>query len=116
MAYSMLVAFNDQPNNPIFDKFLGSAIKIDTYWESIGIKLSLPIISSLTEKADSEYGFVLEGAELHAFKEEVIQLEKFWRNTTNSEVAPSDEFFDDLVDVKSGIEKAIKHKLKLIIG
>ena len=116
MAYSILVAYDNQPSKPIFDKFLGSATKIDTYWGAVGIKLSLPIISSMLEKADSEDGFALDGEKLLAFKEEVIVLEKYWKNDLDSGIAPSDNFLDDLVDVKSGIEKAIDHKLKFIIG
>lgn len=116
MSYSMLVAFDDQPSKPIFDKFLGSATKIDIYWVSVGIKLALPIISSMLEKADSEDGFTLGGEKLHAFKDEVILLEKFWENDPDLEIAPPNAFFDDLVDVKYGIDKAIKHEIKLFMG
>lgn len=115
MAYHMLVANDKTPSEPLVDKYLGTASIIDIYWESIGEKLSLPILSSITEKADSEEGFVLEGDGLVAFKDEIIQLEKYWK-TTEVDIGVPEGFFDDIQEIKIGIDKAIENQFKLMIG
>lgn len=115
MAYNILVAFDDSPGDPIFDKYLGSARYIDTYWESVGRRLSLPIVSSITERADSDEGFVIEKDDLLSFKHEVSDIEEFWKHH-DSDIATPDEFYDDIRDIKEGIDKAIAKGLRLVIG
>ncbi len=115
MAYHLLIAYDHLPEKPIFDKYLGTAMSIDVYWESIGRKYSLPIISSITERADSEEGFVIENNDLFTFKKELFTLENYWKHQdTNIEVP--DRFFDDIRDVREGVDLAIKNGLKIIIG
>lgn len=115
MAYHVLIASNDSSNSPIFDKYLGSANTIDTYWESVGRRISLPIISSITKMADSEDGFVIEKENLVAFKEELIKLEEFWKSS-DGDIAVPDNFFNDINDIEDAVNKAITNKLKLMIG
>lgn len=115
MAYNMLIAFEDSPGNPIFDKYLGSANYIDTYWEAVGRKLSLPIVSSITERADSEEGFVIEKDELLSFRHEITKLEEFWKYQ-DTDIATPEDFYDDLGEIKVGIDNAIVKGLKLLIG
>jgi len=111
----MLIAFNHSPGDPIFDKYLGSAKYIDTYWESVGRELSLPIVSSITERADSEEGFVIEKDDLLSFKHEITKIEEFWKHQ-DTDIATPDEFYDDLEDIREGIDQAIVKGLKIVIG
>ncbi|MGD8914905.1 MAG: hypothetical protein PVJ68_19535 [Candidatus Thiodiazotropha sp.] len=115
MAYHVLIACEGLPGKPVFDKYLGTASIVDTYWESVGRRLSLPIISGITERADSEEGFVLEKESLAAFKDELVELEKFWKSA-DIEIAVPDGFFDDIEEIRKGVEEAITKHLKLMIG
>lgn len=115
MAYHMLVASDDSPGEPLFDEYLGTATSIDQYWESVGRQLSLPIVASITDRADSEMGFAIEKEDLLSFKNEISKLEEYWKNS-NTDIAVPDEFFIQLDEIKRGINVAISNSLKLIIG
>jgi len=114
MAYHILIAHNDSPSNLIFDYCLGSAAVVDLYWESIGRKLKLPLISSITEKADYE-GFVIDENDLLLFKDELDSLAKHWKND-ESKIATPEYFFDDIEKIKKAIDEAFGRGLKLVIG
>lgn len=114
MAYHIFVS-EDGEENLVLDKYLGSAVTVDMYWESVGRELSLPIISSITERSDSEGGFVLEGGDLLKFKNEINQLEGFWEKS-DSGISVPEYFFSDLAELKSGIDQAFSRNLQLIIG
>jgi len=121
MAYFILIAPNNFPEeNFILDKYIGSAFLVNLYWESVGIKLSLPIISKITEEADSENGFTCEGNKLLEFKDELDVLYDYWKSIDECEneekITVGDNFFSDIEEIKNGIDEAFSKELKLVIG
>ena len=115
MAYHMLIC-NDSPDDDLFlERYLGSATSIDFYWESVGRKLCLPIISAITERADSEEGFVLFAASLIAFKNEMEVFERYWADQSHNTPLP-DGFLQGVSEIMDGINNAINKNLTLMIG
>ena len=106
MAYHMLIAFDDTPREPLFDEYLGTATSIDQYWESVGRQLSLSIVSTITDRADSESGFAIEKDDLLSFKNEITKLEEYWKHQNTDSAAP-DEFFIQLDEVKKVIKRYV---------
>ena len=115
MPYYILIKSKLEPKSLLLDKVLGSAFFVETYWESVGRKLNLPIISSITNKADSENGFVLEGDSLLKFKQELKKLDAYWLSQDKEVVAP-ESFFVDIDEVRSIINTTGFEKIQLIIG
>lgn len=115
MAYHIFTSDENLKNNRSLDQYLGSAVSIDFYWESVGRRLNLPIIASITEKADSENGFVLQGNDLNNFKSEIEILEKFWIHENTKKNIYSD-FLENIKIIKEGINRAIFNKATLMIG
>jgi hypothetical protein len=118
MAYHMVVAPDATPTELIFDKHMGSGTTLGLYWEDVGRKLSLPIISYITDTADSESGFILAGPELVAFREEIDELEKYWRaqGRVPGRLSVPDDVFDNLDEVREGITLAIERGCKVSIA
>lgn len=123
MVYHMIIPRNNSsPGDLVFDHVLGSATTMYFYWEAVGCKLWLPIISSLTESADSEDGFVLEGERLEEFAKELVKLEEYW---TQQSIAPDprknildlpEDFLSNLNSIKIATELAISRDLKIMIA
>ena len=78
LAYHIFISTSLTNCDFTFDCYLGSARSVDFYWESIGRKLSLPIIASLTERADSEQGLSIFSNELIIFRNELEVFELYW--------------------------------------
>jgi len=114
MPYHILIAQNDSPSDLILDYCLGSAEVIDLYWESVGRKLKLPLLSSITEKADYE-GFVIDEKDLLIFKDELDSLARYWKNDQTN-IGTPEYFFDDIEKIKNAIDEAFDNGLKLVIG
>lgn len=115
MGYHILTTNDSSDDDFLLDRFLGSATTLDLYWESIGRKLNLPLIASITEKADSEEGgFVLSGTSLILFKEEMAIFEKYWLNECPEDHLPSG-FLQNLRLIMDGINNAIDNNLTLMI-
>jgi len=115
MAYNIFI-FGDSPSDePILDFFLGTAGTIDIYWESVGRKLNLPIISTLTERADCEQGLALSADTLVLFKNEVAQLASYWTKG-DPKVGVPEDFFQRINVLMDGINYAIDKGLELIIA
>lgn len=115
MAYHILISENNSPEDMVFDHYLGSAQSIDFYWEEVGRKLGLSIISSITERADSEDGFVLEGEKLKEFARELVKFEEYWNQQSTTMDLPAN-FLNDLNSIKIATELAVAKGLKLMIG
>jgi hypothetical protein len=115
MAYHIFVSDGISYNNRFMDEYLGSAVSVDFYWESAGRILNLPIISNITERADSEDGFVLRDKEIIAFKNEIDVLERYWINESSKRPLPND-FLTRIRIIKEGVSKAIADGLTLMIG
>jgi len=115
MSYSLLVANDSLPSEPIFDIYIGSAMHMQTYWESVAEEVGLPIISSISDRADSEEGFVLENKSLIEFKNELVRLIEYWRKG-NTMIAVPDGFFENLNNVIDALNYAMTDELKVYIG
>lgn len=115
MAYHIFTSDGIAKNNFVLDQYLGSAVNVDFYWESVGRRLNLPIICSITEKTDSEDGFVLRGNGLNNLQSEIEILEKFWINENTGKNIYND-FLEHIKIIEEGIQKAISDELTLIIG
>ena len=88
MAYHIFMGVGSPGNEADFNIYLGSAITLHEYWESVGYKLGLPIISEITENADSEDGLVLSGVDLESFRNEMVIFEKYWIDKSSTESLP----------------------------
>lgn len=115
MAYNIFIFGESPSDEPILDFFLGTAGTIDIYWESVGRKLNLPIISTLTENADFEQGLILSSDNLVLFRNEVEQLEKYWTDG-DPKVGVPEDYFQRINELKDGISYAIDHGLELMIA
>lgn len=115
MAYHIFTSDGVSHENPLFDRYLGSAVTINFYWESVGRKLNLPLIASLTERADSEEGFVLAADGVVAFKSELETFEKYWIEESSSENLP-ENFLENIRIIKEGVNAAIRNGLTLMVG
>lgn len=115
MAYHIFIHTDSSSNNALFDLYLGSASTMDLYWESIGRKLELPIISNMTERADSEEGLSLFGNDLVLFKNEMNIFERYWIDE-NSNIDLPDGFLTNLRKIIEQTELAINRGLTLMIG
>ena len=115
MAYHIFIHDDLSPDKLLLDLYLGSATTIDMYWESIGRKLELPIISALTEKADSEEGLSLSGDDLILFVNEMSIFEKYWINESSNIDLP-DGFLTNLRKIIEQTEYATSRGLTLMIG
>ena len=115
MAYNILITKNSSPDELFLDHYLGSAQTIQFYWESVGERLGLPILSSLTEIADSEEGFVLVSDKLVQFRDELLILEGYWlKESVNSDLP--ENFLRYLRVIIAATENAISEGLMLMIG
>lgn len=114
MAYHMFIPKGNS-GEMLLDYYLGSASTINLYWESVGRELHLPKISSMTEMADYEAGFMLEGGQLLEFKNELIQLEGFWKNNV-SDVGVPESFLRDMARIIQAIDVAIQTGERLYIA
>ncbi|MGW8393123.1 hypothetical protein [Pseudoduganella sp. HUAS MS19] len=115
MAYHMFIPKGSSLDDVVFDHYLGSAYTLDLYWESVGRRLGLPIISSITERADSEDGFLLTGSELLDFKKELIQLDQFWKNDVSNVGTPED-FSSNLAKMISALDHAVVNGYSLYVA
>ena len=115
MAYHMLIPSKSPADNLLLDRYLGSAVSVDFYWESVGRKLNLPIISSLTEKADSEEGLALSAESLVLFKKEIQAFEKYWIDESSNTSLP-DDFLQGIRIISEGVDNAIDNGLTLMVG
>lgn len=111
----MLIAKDSSSEDLLLDHYLGSARSIEFYWESVGQKLKLPIISTLTERADSEEGFVLHSEKLALFKKELELFEEYWINECINSDIP-ENFLQGIKVIITGVDNAINNELKLMIG
>ena len=114
MAYHIITTTGSLDDDFLLDRYLGSATTLDFYWESVGRKLNLPIISTITERADSQEGFSLSADGLILFKEEIAILEKYWLNEYSETDLPNG-FIQNLRVIMDGIDNAIAKKLTLMI-
>ncbi len=115
MAYHILISEDNSGGNLIFDHYLGSAKSVEHYWESVGEKLNLKMISLLTEKADSEEGFTICSNDLVEFKVELLKLEEYWAKEDEEQELP-ENFVENLQLILEAVDKAIAKGLKLMIG
>jgi len=115
MAYHIFIHDSSSPNKLLLDLYLGSAATIDTYWESIGRKLELPIISAFTERADFEEGLALIGDDLVLFGKEMNIFEKYWKNES-CDIDLPDGFLINLRKIIEQTEYAASRGLTVMIG
>ncbi|CUI03417.1 hypothetical protein BN2497_1611 [Janthinobacterium sp. CG23_2] len=115
MAYHIFTSHGIDSGIFFLDEYLGSAVSVDFYWESVGRKLNLPIISSLTASADYDDGFTLFGDDLVAFKNEIDVFEKYWIEESEKKHLPKD-FLERVKIIKEGVGKAIVDGLTLMIA
>ena len=114
MPYFLIIP-NKLPNTPLFfDHFLGSAFSVAFYWETAGRELNLPIISSLTERADSEKGLTLSSDDLLLFRNELNIFENHWI-TKSSHMELPDGFIRGIREINIAINVAISNKLTLMV-
>ena len=106
MAYHIFTDNNSSPNDLSLDMYLGSATTLDRYWEAVGRELSLPVISALTEKADSEEGLSLRCDDLIQFKNEIDLLDRYWRSQSSADDLPND-FLANLRTINEQVDRAI---------
>lgn len=115
MAYHLLIAKSPSSIKFQFEHFLGSAVSVQHYWESVGQKLNLPIISSITEKADSEAGLVLAQEKLKDFRCETEVLYRYWLVQSADNELP-DSFLEGIVSILDATIVAIENNMVVIIG
>ena len=115
MAYQIYICNDSSSDDLLLDLYLGSALTIEMYWESIGRKLELPIISTLTEKADSEEGLALSGNDLVLFKDEMNIFEKYWISE-NSNFDLPEGFLVNIRKIVEETEHAISRGLTLMVS
>ncbi|HEX8615129.1 MAG TPA: hypothetical protein VF800_27930 [Telluria sp.] len=115
MAYHIFSARVAPQEDRFLDLYLGSAVTIDFYWESVGRKLGLPLISSLTERADSDDGFVLIADELVRFGNELKIFEKYWSDENVRDSLP-DEFLEKVKIIMEGIDFAVANGLPVMVA
>lgn len=115
MAYHIFSSRVAPQEERFLDLYLGSAVTIDFYWESVGRKLNLPLISSLTERADSDDGFVLLADELVGFGNEIKIFEKYWSDENLTGSLP-DDFLEKVKIIKEGIDFAVANGLSVMVG
>ena len=109
--------FTSHESSPGFflDRYLGSALTVLHYWTLPGLKLGLPIILEMDEKANSEDGFSLSGAGLIGFKDELEIFERYWMvNPDGKEL--TDEFLPMIRAIIDGVQHAIENDLVLGVG
>jgi hypothetical protein len=115
MAYHMFIPKGGSENEMLLDLYLGSAYTIALYWTSIGHKLHLPIVSSLIDRAESEYGCVLSGRELIEFKEELVSFGQFWEKEALISGAP-EYLLENVRKATIAIDEAVKFGDSLYFG
>lgn len=115
MAYNLLIARSPSSIEFQFDHYLGSAISVHHYWESVGRKLDLPIISSITENADSEEGLVLAQESLKNFRCETEVLYRYWLARSVDNELP-EGFLEGIVSILNATSEAIENDMMVIIG
>ena len=114
MPYHLLVA-DGKKTAPLLDQYLGSALTLEIYWESVGRKRSLPIIASITERADSQEGFVLEADELQAFRRELVELRQYWQ-PGDDRYAPPETLLQTIGNIEDALTGAAPGGLTVYIG
>lgn len=115
MAYHIFVPKDGSFDELRFDRYLGSAVTIDLYWESVGRKLGLEIISTLTLRADSEDGLVLSGDELVKFSRELNAFEKYW-NSLIEVIGTPENFMKSIGEIIVAVDEAIADGDSLYVG
>ena len=115
MAYHIFSYASQSSNDLAFDRYLGSAVSVEFYWESVGRELKLPIISSLTERADSEEGFSISSSDLVRFKNELTALEIYWKEKSLTMELPND-FLQGIRSIATAIDVAIADGLTVMIA
>ena len=113
MAYHILIE-SDVSDDAKFDCYIGSAVSVYIYWESVGRKLGLSIISEITEKADSEEEFSISSDALLGFRDELISLEGYWKSGVDVFGVP-DGFLEKLGEIIAAVDKAIVHGASVYI-
>jgi len=118
MPYHIVVESDNLSEEPVFERLLGSAKTLDAYWEEIARLLSLPIIASMMERADSENGFMLDGEDVGVFKRELEMLERFWKSNGGvyGGLGVPENFFDSLAEIRRGVDLAIESGLKVRVS
>lgn len=115
MALHIFTSHESSPGEFFLDRYLGSALTLLHYWTLPGLKLGLPIISEMDEKANSEDGFSLSGADLIGFKDELEIFERYWMGDTDGKGRP-DEFLPKIRAIIDGVQHAIENDLVLHVG
>jgi hypothetical protein len=113
VAYHILID-SDASDDPKFDCYIGSAVSVCIYWERVGRKLGLSIISEITERADSEEGFSISSDALYRFRDELISLEGYWKSGVDVFGTP-DGFLERLGEIIAAVDKAILHEASVYI-
>jgi hypothetical protein len=115
VPYHILVPDPKSPGNPIFDHYLGSGVTIAYYWESIGEKLGLHIISSLTKRAESEEDQSIASDELKSFREELEKFQEYWTREGESRELPQN-FLDGIRDIIAATDSAIRSGFAIVLA
>lgn len=92
MAYQLTIFDKADGYRVVFEQELGSAIMLDLYWESVARRLELLLLSGMSAHAsDKECGFFLEKKGLEFFRQELLQLERYWLEHEAASASPAIE-------------------------
>lgn len=100
---------------PAFECYLGSAVGVTVNWVMTGDRLNLPIISSLTERAESEVDSGMSLDELLLFRDELVVFERYWTERNLHSGAP-DGLLRNVRDIRVATDFAIANGLTLMIA
>lgn len=97
---------------PAFECYLGSASSVTFNWVMTGDRLNLPIISSLTERAESEEDSGMSLEELVLFRDELVLFEQYWA----SDADVHEGLIRRIRDIRAATDHAIANGLTLVVA